>query len=259
MNQWIDDCINSYYTWLKQNTTHKLDGVTGWEMITTPFVGMFNDMIEVYAKKEGESILLSDDGETLKKLELYGLDANRIKNGDLLRSILLNYGIQLVRQKELTTIATSANFAQKKHNLVSAMLEIGDLIHTSKVGSISSVFKDEVRTYLDAQKIVYTPQFIAKGKTGLDFTFDFQIAQAKSETVMKSFNTLNRYSLSNFLFSWEDVRDIRQEMTGKQLKGLAIVNDVEAMAKTELVNALQSHEADVVMWSERDNIIKKIA
>ena len=76
---------------------------------------------------------------------------------------------------------------------------------------------------------------------------------------MKSFNTLNRYSLSNFLFSWEDVRDIRQEMTGKQLKGLAIVNDVEAMAKTELVNALQSHEADVVMWSERDNIIKKIA
>ena len=259
MNLWLDDCINSYYTWLKQNTTHKLDGATGWEMITTPFVGMFNDMIEVYAKKEGESILLSDDGETLQKLDLYGIDACRMKNGDLLRSILLNYGIQLVRHKELTTTATSANFAQKKHNLVSAMLEIGDLIHTSKVGSISSFFKDEVRTYLDAQKIVYTPQFIAKGKTGLDFTFDFQIAQAKSETVMKSFNTLNRYSLSNFLFSWEDVRDIRQEMTGKQLKGLAIVNDVEAMAKAELVSALQSHEADVIMWSEREKKKKKIA
>lgn len=259
MNPWIDDCINSYYAWLKQNTTHKLDGATGWEMITTPFMGVFNDLIEVYAKKEGESIFLSDDGETLQKLELYGISANRIKNGEVLRSILLNYGVQLVNHKELTTTATSANFAQKKHNLVSAMLEIGDLIQTSKVGSLSSVFKDEVRTYLDTKEVVYTPQFIAKGKTGLDFTFDFQVARVKSETVMKSFNTLNRYSLSNFLFSWEDVKDIRQEMTGKQLKGLAIVNDIDAMAKTELISALQSHDASVIMWSDREKILQQIA
>jgi hypothetical protein len=42
--------------------------------------------------------------------------------------------------------------------------------------TVSSLFKEDVKFYFDEQNIIYTPQFIAKGSTGIEFNFDFQIA-----------------------------------------------------------------------------------
>ena len=35
-----------------------------------------------------------------------------------------------------------------------------------------------VRNYLDEKQIIFTPDFISKGETGLEFTFDFQLANS---------------------------------------------------------------------------------
>ena len=50
--------------------------------------------------------------------------------------------------------------------------------------NVNSIFKEDVKVYLDEQKIIYTPQFIAKGTSGLEFTFDFQIAGHQKELVI---------------------------------------------------------------------------
>ena len=75
-------------------------------------------------------------------------------------------------------------FAQAKNNLLSAIMEISDMYMTSKTTTVS-VFKDEVRNYLDEQQIIYTPEFIARGSTGLEFNFAFQIAGRKKEIYLK--------------------------------------------------------------------------
>lgn len=65
--------IDKYYLWLKERTFIEHEEHSDWLVISTPFMGAFNDDIEIYAKKEGDQLLLRDNGETLTNLELQGV------------------------------------------------------------------------------------------------------------------------------------------------------------------------------------------
>jgi hypothetical protein len=154
--------------------------------------------------------------------------------------------------------ATENNFAQKKHNLISAIAEINDMYMLAK-HTVASVFKEDVRNFLDQQQIVYTPQFISKGSTGLEFTFDFQIAYREKEIVIKSFNSINKINLPNFLFTWGDIKSVREKLTNKQVIGLAIINNEEKEIQQEYLEALRNTNADYILWTQRytpENIAK---
>lgn len=251
MTDWFEDSISKYYKWLKEKTVAKQDEQSGWVAVSTPFLGLFNDPIEIYMKMEGDNILLSDDGATLSNLELSGASVTRSpKRKEWMEFILLNYGVN-IENGELFVKANSQDFPQKKHNLICAISEITDMDITAK-HMVSSLFREDVKMLLDEQEIIYTPQFITKGTTGIEFTFDFQIAGKEKELVLKSFNSLNKINVPNFLFSLDDIKPVRERTSGKQLQSLAIINDVEKDIKPEFVHALQSKNTDIFYWSERN-------
>ena len=248
---WIDNSIKEYYNWLREKTIVTKDERTGWSVISTPFLGLFNDSIEIYAKLENRKLILSDDGMTLANLELAGAPVLRSpKRKEWLEMIFLNYGITLNENNELQVIGTEKDFNQKKHNLICAISEVSDMAMMAK-HTVSSLFKEDVKAYLDEQNIIYTPQFIAKGSTGIEFTFDFQIAGRKKELVIKSFNSLNKINVPNFLFGWEDIKTAREKVSGKELNGLAIVNNVDKEIKQEYLDALESKGAGYILWGQR--------
>jgi hypothetical protein len=248
---WVDEGIESYYQWLKDNTAIKEDNETGWFSISTPFIGLFNDNIEIFAKKEGDKITLSDDGQTISNLSLLGIDiARSSKRKKFINCILNNYGITL-GDGELIVNATKKDFPQKKHALISAISDISDLDVTAK-STIESVFYEDVKEYLEKKEIIFTSQFIAKGSTGLDFCFDFQIAGKKTEMVIKSFNSLNQGAVERFLFSWQDIKETRESQTNKVMRSLAIINDATNSPKKELLNAFNSKNAEFFLWSMKD-------
>lgn len=132
MNKWVNELIDKYYEFLKERTSVITSTESDWIVISTPFIGLFNDMIEIYVKKENGKIVLSDDGVTLKNIELLGPPISRSpKRKDLFENILLIYGVQL-HGDELMIEATENNFAQKTHNLISAISEINDMYMTDK-------------------------------------------------------------------------------------------------------------------------------
>ena len=247
----INKLIDDYYHWLKSRTDLFTNSDTGWTQISTPFSGLFNDPVEIYAKSINDKILLSDDGITFRNLDLLGASvAHSSKRKEILNKILLNYGIHL-NNNELLVEATEKDFPQKKHNLISAIGEISDMFMLAK-HTVSSVFKEDVQNYLEMQNIIFTPQFIARGATGLEFTFDFHIAHRQKEIVLKTFNTINKYFLANFLFTWGDIKEAREKITGKSITGLAIINDSERKVKSELLDAIKMKHADFILWSEKD-------
>lgn len=48
---WLDNRIAEYYQWQKDNTAIREDKGTGWFSVSTPFVGVLNDNIEIFVKK----------------------------------------------------------------------------------------------------------------------------------------------------------------------------------------------------------------
>ena len=249
-DNWISNSIVEYYNWLRDKTHILKNEESGWYTITTPFLGMFNDNIEIYAKLNDSRLILSDDGQTFSNLELAGASTFRSsKRKEWLEMILLNYGV-IQQDNELLTEGTVKDFNQKKHNLICAISEISDMAMLAK-HTVSSIFREDVKKFFDEQDKIYTPQFIAKGGTGIEFIFDFQIAGRENELVIKSFNSLNKLHVTSFLFGWDDIKSSREKISGKQLKGVAIVNDVEKELKQEYIGAFESKGADVVMWSQR--------
>ena len=125
---WIDNSITEYYNWLREKTIVTKDERTGWNSITTPFLGLFNDNIEIYAKLDDGKLILSDDGITLSNLELAGAPILRsAKRKEWLEMVFMNYGITLNNNNELQVIGTEKDFNQKKHNLICAISEISDM------------------------------------------------------------------------------------------------------------------------------------
>lgn len=244
--------MNDYYAFLKEKTLVTASTSSDWVEISTPFVGLFNDTVDIYAKKEGNKIILSDDGNTLRDLELSGLEISRSpKRKEILDRILITYGVR-ISNDELTTEATERDFPQKKLNLIAAISETADMYYLAR-HTVSSVFREDVKAYLDEQELIYTPYFISKGSTGLEFTFDFQIAYRNTEIVIKSFNSINKMNLPHFLFTWEDIKKVREQQTQKELIGLAVINDVDREVSEEYLSALDSKRAQHILWSQRHN------
>ncbi len=250
--------MDDYYSFLKEKTLVSAGISSDWVEISTPFIGLFNDTVDIYAKKEGNRIILSDDGNTLRDLELSGLEITRSpKRKEILDRILINYGVR-INNDELITEATEKDFPQKKLNLISAISETADMYYLAR-HTVASVFREDVKSYLDEQELIYTPYFISKGSTGLEFTFDFQIAYRNTEIVIKSFNSVNKMNLPHFLFTWDDIKKVREQQTEKEIIGLAIINDIDREVSEEYLSALDSKGAQYILWSQRhipENISK---
>ena len=248
---WVNSMIDDYYSWLREKTIVESSNMSDWYSIDTPFLGAFNDTIELYALKKNGSITLSDNGETLNNLELQGVSIQGShKRREIIDNILLNYGLNQ-NDRELFVEADESNFPQKKHNFLSAILEINDLGVLSK-SNIHSIFKEDVRQHLEGLDIIFTTDFISKGSTGLEFTFDFQIAQRDREIVLKSFNSINKNTLSTFLFSWEDIKPVREKVSKKEVNAVAVINDIDKDVKSEFLEALRTKNANYILWSEKD-------
>mgnify|MGYP006426632181 CR=1 FL=1 len=247
---WINTLMNDYYSFLKEKTLVSTSNSSDWFEISTPFIGLFNDTVDLYAKKEGDKIILSDDGNTLRDLELSGLEISRSpKRKEILDRILINYGVH-INNGELITQATERDFPQKKLNLISAISETADMYLLAK-HTVASVFREDVKSYLDELELIYTPYFISKGTTGLEFTFDFQIAYRNTEIVIKSFNSINKINLPHFLFTWDDIKKVREQQTQKEIVGLAVINDIAGEVSEEYLSALNNKGAKHILWSQR--------
>lgn len=243
--------MDDYYTFLKEKTLVSQSASSEWVEISTPFTGLYNDTVDIYAKQAGSKILLSDDGNTLRNLELSGMEISRSpKRKEILERILINYGVR-ISNDELVTEATEKDFLQKKLNLISAISETSDMYYLAR-HTVASVFREDVKNYLDEHEIVYTPHFISKGSTGLEFTFDFQIAYRKTEIIIKSFNSINKMNLPHFLFTWDDIKKVRERQTEKEVIGLAVINDIDRAISEEYIDALRNYGAQHILWSERE-------
>ena len=122
----LNEGVNEYYEWLKKRTFVQKDGTTGWSVVSTPFVGLFNDTIDLFVKLQPNgNVVLSDDGNTLSNLELLGVNfKSSTGRRDILDRVKLNYGVSVAKDGEMSKTVVRKDFAQGKHDMICAILEL---------------------------------------------------------------------------------------------------------------------------------------
>lgn len=253
MNTELKILIDDYYQWLRSQTHLIGDGESGWTAISTPYTGIFNDGIEIYCRRNNGNWTLTDGGDSLKLLEQLGVSISRSKKRKrILQRIVNNYGINLDKD-ELTVEATDSNFIQKKHYLLQALLEVHELEQLAE-HTVKSLFKEDVESYLDEQNILYTKDVKFTGFNGLDYHFDFQIPKREKEYVLKAANSLQKNTISSFVYSWQNVKKLREKNISKPFDAALILNDVEHDPKPDLLEALQVEKVEIYLWSDKERL-----
>lgn len=254
MNYDIQDLLNQYWDWLKDRTS--LRQINDWYEITTPHLDRHNDYIQIYATKSGDGLLLTDDGYILDDLEMSGCPIDTPRRQEILATTLRGFGVELIENRRLEIKATPVNFAVRKHNLLQAMLAVNDLFYLAQ-STVTSLFLEDVATWLDDCDIRYTPDVTLKGKSGYDHRFSFIIPKSRThpERLLRTINRPDRSIAQSVVFSCIDTREIRPSDS----RTYAFLNDTDQRVSGNVQDALRNYDVLPVLWTERETVREELA
>ena len=245
--------IDAYVAWLRKGlSAASLDGACE---LTTPFLDRHNDHLQVYAIKKNGKIQLTDDGYILADLRTSGLEIDTPKRKDILHSTLNGFGVQL-ENRQLVIEASERTIGQRLHSLVQAMLAVNDMFVMAQP-RVASFFWEDVRGFLDAHEVRYSPRVKLSGRSGFDHPIDFLIPRSKTqpERLVQSINAPRRNTVANYLFVLTDTREGR----GPESKAYAFLNDTEREVGGEVIEALESYDVVPALWSRREDYADALA
>ena len=247
------DLVEQYSEWLKQKFI--VTEIYGICEIITPFVDRHNDFLQIYVKKDGNKLIITDDGYTISDLKLSGFDITTEKRKRVMDSILNGFSARL-QGDEIIIEANADNFPQKKHNIIQAMLAVNDMFVMAS-SMVANVFKEDVEIFLRLHEIRFTPSVKFTGKSGYDQSFDFVIpaSQKRPERIIKVVNRPDRQSITMLMFSWEDTKRVRPMKSTTY----GILNDTELKINHDIESALHQYGIEPVLWSKRDEYIVELA
>jgi len=249
----IQRLIDSYIQWLRDKTA--LREVGDWVEITTPYLDRHNDYLQIYAKRQNGSYLLTDDGYVIEDLAQSGCKLDSPKRQDLLRMTLGGFGVQM-GDGQLQVKATAETFSSKKHDLIQAMLAINDMFFLSSA-VVANLFYEDVVAWMEAHEIRFIRDIKFTGKSGYDHRFDFVIPKSRRrpERILKAISTPSKETAEMLAFSWIDTKEVRSPDS----KAYAFLNDSERAVSAAILDALESYDVRPVVWSKREDIREELA
>ena len=253
MIQDIQRLIEAYHNWLHDKThLHQIDE---WVVITTPSLDRHNDYVQIYAKRDGNGFILTDDGYTVSDLKQSGCNLSSPKREALLRTTLAGFGVHM-EGMALEVHASEDNFSLKKHNLLQAILAVNDMFYLAK-SVVTSMFYEDVIAWLDLCHVRYTERVRFAGKSGYDHPFDFVIPKSgqQPERILKAINHPDHNAAKLLVFSWTDTREARPLNS----RAYAVLNDSENAVSSGVSDALRNYGLHPVPWTERESIREELA
>jgi len=250
----IEHLVEKYRSWVKDKTSLK-SVHTDWVEITTPFLDRHNDAIQLYVKSENGGYLLTDDGNTIRDLELSGCVLNTPKRKGLLEIAAKGFAVDAT-DDVLSVRTNKENFAIRKHSLIQSILAVNDLFYTAN-SIVRSLFREDVEAWLKEAEIRFLQNIPFIGKTGYPHQFDFAIPPSRKapERILRAINNPSKDATESLIFSWLDTRDVRPEDS----IAFAILNDSERSIPSNVFEAMRNYQIEPVLWSNREASMARLA
>jgi Domain of unknown function DUF1828 len=158
-----DDVITTVLAQLSDDWTCELLS-TGWLLVTTSHQYSDGDHVELLVRRNGKSVVVSDGGEALGRLELAGVSIERGRARDLLHRLLRAHEVE-VHSERLSVEGTLDETGNLITNMANAVANI-DGIRLLTPPPRSPRFADRLVTFFQAEfeYVVENPQL--HGRSG---------------------------------------------------------------------------------------------
>lgn len=247
------DMIKNYTKWLFENFKYK--EVDGAIEVETPYVNHLDDFIRIYIQKIGhDEYLLSDDGQTVNELEMMNINLNTKTREKIVKDMNVQFNTEL-KDDDLFKTTNFKNFPQNKHDFIQAILRFYDLTYTTR-DKVQSLFYEEVKSFLFENEI-YGSSIDLAGATGIKHHIDYLIAPTKNtpETLINFVNHPDYNSITNDVYTYNDVKSERIHPRNLPLSYKIIVNDIDHKVPDKVTNVAQHEGIEVLYWSDKPHII----
>jgi hypothetical protein len=243
----IAKLLEECWKWEKNNTY--LKQIDDWIAISTPYLDRHNDMLQIYAKREGDSFILTDDGYILQDLELSGCKLDSPKRKQILETTLNGFGIK-IEERALVIRASKKDFPYKRHSLIQAMLSINDMFYLA-TSTVKSLFLEDVISWFDKNDIRYIQNAKFSGISGYDRLFELSIPKTRKypDRFLKLINDPNKNSVSSMILDWVDIKDVRPS----NAQAYAIINDSNKTISPSVFDAFSNYGINPFPWSDKEN------
>ncbi|TFI67834.1 hypothetical protein CKN63_03270 [Carnobacterium divergens] len=244
------ELLDQYFNWYKSKYTIK--ELNNSSEIITPFVNHINDRIALYVKTlSNNNIKISDDGVTLQELDMMGFKFTDTRERTL-SNIMSSFGISKADDVLYVIVENAADFPQKKHNLIQAILKIYDLLFVS-ANKVKNMFHEDVYDFLYENDFGGTKADLA-GKS-IKYSIDYVLGATKNrpQTIIQFLNKPSFESIAAQAYIYNDLRDayIDQHM---KTKYVVIANDANQIPKKSIMVA-NDIGIDLIGWSNKEKII----
>lgn len=229
----------------------KLEDFKDFIEITTPFVDMHHDYIQLFFTKEKDGkFRITDDGHIVSELSILGVDVNAAtKRKQFFNTTLKVFGVSYDNQTDelYITFDSIEDYPKKQHNLLQCITRVSDMLLTAK-NTVASIFSEEIYAFFDESNVFFSSDLGFTGKTGNQQTFDFVIphTKRKKEKLIKAVNTPSVDNYTSPLFSFIDVKDVRPNADF-----IVIANDSNIPIAERFSNSLINYGVDILAWSKR--------
>ncbi len=249
----IRGLLTEYRKWLQDKTVlQQIDDDLA--EITTPHLDRHNDCLQIYARKDGNGYVLTDDGYIISDLASSGCNLDSPKRQQLLKMTLAGFGVR-IDDEQLSVHATAENFPLRKHNMIQAMLAVNDLFYLA-APHVESLFLEDVTKWLDHKGIRYTPHIKLTGKSSYDHMFNFVIPKSRKqpERLLQALSNPQKDTVNALVFKWIDTKETRADDSLL----FTVLNDANSVSPV-VVEALENYNLNPVRWSEREQVEEQLA
>lgn len=243
--------MDKYWKWLKESTEQHEIG-SDCVAITTPFLDHHNDNYVIYVIRKNNQYVLTDDEYVLSDLQISGCDISSGKRQEYVDTLIRSYGIDR-HGNSLCITCNEDEFPARKHDLIQAMMALGDLFYTSK-SNIISMFFEEVSEWLMKSKVPSVAGTNLKGRTynhHIDFILpDKEINGPKR--ILQIMDKPGRDKVANLLLMKTDISE--------KTEIFVLINDSNAGKRSlDLVQKATSENGITpIMWSKREEFVPQL-
>ena len=246
----VRSLTDSYYAWLKDGTDIR-DMGSGTVVVVTPILDRHNDCFELYVSGSRGSYRISDGGYLVQDLGMAGCDVTSGKRGEQFRTILNSFGIRN-DGGELSVDATGEDFPRREHNLIQAMLAIGDLYYMSK-SSVAGIFREDVLSWMASAGIQFSSDLNIRGRS-LDHHIDFLLPDRSPHSPKRILQLMERPGKARL----GTVLLMKQDLDDPEV--YVLINDKGA--STGMVDSMRGACEDMgmtpLLWSDRESIAEAV-
>lgn len=222
--------------------------------ITVPFERSDGDLITLWVVQQGDSYIITDEGETHGMLYLSNINLDQESRSRRVQTVREQFDLDTVEDEVRITVSED-ELGRRVIDAIQAVQALSYLTYTRRQYTQTD-FRADVGDYLLSSDIKYDNNPSIPGATE-DHRVDFSIRGQSQPTYLEALHAEDASTAKSMawrtMHKWVDIRERDSEMFT-----ISVVDDESGEYGHDTERILRNYSDQLVPWSQRDELLETL-